>query len=57
MTNREFAAKTDSFKASCDAAGVYATKRQASKYRAKRGAAYRNAVDGFTVTTQREVTK
>lgn len=57
MTNREFAAKTASFAASCEAAGVYATKRQASKYRAGRGAAYKNAVEGFTVTTNLAVTK
>ena len=39
MTNRDFAAKDGAFKAACALAGIPATKRQASKYRAGNGAA------------------
>lgn len=38
-TNEEYAANPD-FKAACDAAGIPATRRQASKYRMGKGRAY-----------------
>lgn len=42
VTNTEFAAQNDSFKAACEKAGIPATKRQASKWRRKFGTAYRD---------------
>lgn len=42
VTNTEFAAQNDDFKAACEKAGIPATKRQASKWRRKFGMAYRN---------------
>ena len=42
VTNAEFAAQNDGFKAACEKAGIPATKRQASKWRRKFGTAYRN---------------
>ena len=41
MTNREFAKQDQAFKACCEMAKVEPTVRQASKFRAKKGAAYR----------------
>jgi len=43
IKNAEFA-KDKNFIDLCEAAGVKPTKRQASKYRSKRGAAYRHKV-------------
>lgn len=40
MTNAEFAKDKD-FQSACDRAGIPATKRQASKFRSKRGLAYK----------------
>lgn len=40
-TNGEFAQKDTNFMSSCESAGVKATARQASKFRNKRGKAYR----------------
>lgn len=40
-TNRQMAEKNENFRKLCDEAGVPATKRQASKYRLKKGAAFR----------------
>lgn len=42
VTNTEFAAQNDGFKAACEKVGIPATKRQASKWRRKFGTAYRN---------------
>lgn len=42
VTNTEFAAQNDGFKAVCEKVGLLATKRQASKWRRKFGTAYRN---------------
>lgn len=42
VTNTEFAAQNDGFKAACEKVGIPATKRQASKWRRKFGAAYCN---------------
>lgn len=42
VTNTEFAAQNDWFKAACEKAGIPATKRQASKWRRKFGTAYRD---------------
>lgn len=39
MTNREFAAKDDTFRSCCSEAGVEPSVRQASKYRRGRGKA------------------
>ena len=41
MTNREFAMSNPDFKGACEAAGVKVTRRQASKYRAHKGTAYK----------------
>lgn len=41
MTNRQYA-ETDKFKATCKRAAVKATPRQASKYRNRKGRAYRH---------------
>ena len=41
MTNREFAKQDTTFKACCEKAKIEPTVRQASKFRAKKGAAYR----------------
>ena len=41
MTNREFAKQDQTFKMCCEKAGVDPTVRQASKFRAKKGAAYK----------------
>jgi hypothetical protein len=40
MTNKEFAAQDESFKVACEQAGVQPTKRQASKWRSKKGKAW-----------------
>lgn len=40
MTNKEYAEKDVNFKKCCEAAGVPATKRQASKFRNKKGKAF-----------------
>jgi len=40
MTHKDFAVKIKTFKASCEKAGIECTKRQASKYRLKKGKAY-----------------
>lgn len=42
MTNKEFAEQNELFIKSCGKAGVTASKRQASKFRNKRGKAYNN---------------
>lgn len=42
MTNKEFAAQDQKFRAACVAAGVEPTARQASKYRNKQGLAYQS---------------
>lgn len=41
QSNAEFANQDDLFKEQCSRAGVSPTKRQASKWRAKRGAAWK----------------
>lgn len=41
QSNAEFAEKDDLFKEQCSRASVSPTKRQASKWRAKRGAAWK----------------
>ncbi len=41
VTNRMFARDNEKFKAACDKAGVEPTGRQASKYRNKKGRAYK----------------
>lgn len=41
-TNAIFAEKNKEFQVACEAAGIAPTKRQASKYRNKRGLAYRH---------------
>lgn len=40
MNNRVFAEKDQAFIAFCDALGIKPTKRQASKFRAKKGKVY-----------------
>jgi len=40
-TNKAFAKEDTTFQAACEQAGVQPTARQASKYRMKRGAAYK----------------
>lgn len=40
QTHREFAASDTSFRAACERASVEPTRRQASKFRNKRGRAY-----------------
>lgn len=40
MTNKEFAEKDESFKVACERVGVKPTRRQASKWRMKKGKAY-----------------
>jgi len=40
--NRHFAKHNEQFRAACERAGVEPTKRQASKWRMKRGLAYKN---------------
>ena len=40
-TNKDFAKKDSVFQAACAKAGVEATARQASKYRMKKGTAYK----------------
>lgn len=40
VTNKEFAENNAEFRAACDRAGVQPTKRQAARYRQKRGQAY-----------------
>ena len=42
MTNKEFAAQDQKFRAACSAAGVEPTARQASKYRNNQGLAYQS---------------
>ena len=42
VTNKEFASKDKSFRYCCEAAGVEPTKRQASKFRMKKGKAWNN---------------
>ena len=42
MTNKEFAEKDKEFKRACDYVHVNPTKRQASKYRNKKGTAYKH---------------
>lgn len=42
MTNMEFSKKSETFKAACEAAGIPATKRQASKFRLGKGLAFKN---------------
>lgn len=39
-TNREFSSRNELFQVACELAGVPATKRQASKWRNRRGRAY-----------------
>ena len=46
MTNAEFA-KTNRLKYCCEAAGIKPTKRQASKFRMKRGLAYAARQEGL----------
>lgn len=41
MTNREFARDVNEFIQACQRAGISATRRQASKYRNRRGKAYK----------------
>lgn len=41
MTNKEFYQKDQTFINACAQAGIEATKRQASKYRNKKGLAYK----------------
>ena len=43
MNNTEFAKSTKSFSRACTEANVQPTKRQASKWRNKKGAAYKTA--------------
>lgn len=43
VTNHEFAARDEQFKAACGKANVKPTARQASKYRMKMGSAYKAA--------------
>ena len=43
QSNRDYAEKNGAFRHACDEAGVKYTKRQASKFRNKRGAAYNAA--------------
>ena len=43
MVNKEFAQKDQAFINACEKAGIKATKRQASKYRSKKGIAYKNS--------------
>jgi len=40
LNHKDFALKIKTFKASCEKAGIEPTKRQASKYRNKKGKAY-----------------
>lgn len=41
LTNKEFASQDSKFQNACQKAGVEATPRQASKYRNKKGKAYK----------------
>jgi len=41
MNNREFALKDNNFRKACEEVKVIPTKRQASKWRSKKGKAYR----------------
>ena len=41
MTNTEFAEKNKEFREACEVAKIPATKRQASKWRMKKGLAYK----------------
>lgn len=41
MTNAEFAAKDGAFRAACERGGISPTKRQASKWRARKGKAWK----------------
>lgn len=42
VTNKMFAGADEVFKKACEKAGIPATVRQASKYRMKKGLAYKN---------------
>lgn len=42
MTNKEFSEKDQTFKDACKKAKISATTRQASKWRMKKGKAYKN---------------
>ena len=44
MTNREFAAQDEPFNKACEQANLQPTKRQASKWRSKKGKAYARKV-------------
>ncbi len=44
-TNRDFAAANSKFQACCEKARIKPTKRQASKYRRKYGAAYKISLE------------
>lgn len=48
MNNRDFASSVKKFRSACDRAGVSPTKRQAAKWRRKKGAAY-SKVNGGAV--------
>ena len=41
LSNKEFAAQVKRFNAACEKAGINPTKRQAAKWRARRGIAFR----------------
>ena len=41
VSNRQFAEQDNGFRAKCERAGVEPTKRQASRFRNKKGAAFR----------------
>jgi|14BtaG_2_1085337.scaffolds.fasta_scaffold18336_3 hypothetical protein len=40
VTNNDFASSNPQFRAACEAVGIPATRRQAGKYRTRRGLAY-----------------
>ena len=46
VTNRAFAEADDTFRAACKKVGIEATRRQASKWRRKLGAAYKAKANG-----------
>lgn len=46
LTNREFAVTIKAMRDGCERAGIPATKRQASKWRNKRGIAFKTANKG-----------
>jgi hypothetical protein len=44
-TNRKFAEQNEKFKTCCERGGISPSKRQASKYRRKRGKAYKQSLE------------